>query len=452
MAEIMDILQEVRDKRNQELRRQNRTDISVISVMFLGEGKQTGKQVIRLIEKQEFYDKPPQYFEKFYLAERGRFELVAVKDSISEEILPVGKEGNSRQYWNEEREDIEECIEEREAQLKAIAKELGISEEEIMALSEIDLEQKVQEKVGETERGKEKEDEDKIQFSSEQAESLSAGNEINLDAQIDDKGTTLRKAIGLDEYEAIIVVHAYKLADITNQSGEKGKVKHDQKFGFIGMKKDGTAETISEDKLRKYTGGNREVTGIKNPEGIETEQNDDIFEIGGNSDKRLSIRQSDPYGIPEVYYIQNTRDNDGQVGQKLQDKYDGTERTDVDVRGLFRQNNGEYQADKMMDEAESHENAGCNEEELTVENIDGDTTTGHQHIEKKDEKITSGLTDELIIEIAQKCRVSEETARQYVEEVANENNIEEMTNEQIVEEAEEIAERDYGRGPTRVKQ
>lgn len=453
---MMEILEEVRQKRNSELTNRGRTDISVEMVEFFGKGEQTGKDIIRLIEKQEFEDKPAQFLEKFYLVEDGNPELVAVKNPETDEILPVGIEENARQSWDVEKDDIEKCIEEREKQLEAIAQELGIDKEEIKNLSEIDLEQKVQERMQERpeEEKEEEQKEDGVEeLSEKEAESISAGNEIRLDTQIDSRGTTLGKELDMNDYTKIMVVHSYKLTQMTDVNGNKGK-RGEMKMGFIAQKKDGTYETVPETKLRMYRGDNKEVTAIRNPQEIETKNNDSIYEISGTN-KKLSIRQTDPYGIPEVYLASSTRDNDKNMGERLQDKYDGTDRTDVEVRQLFNSNKGEYQADKMVDEAESHEKADCDEDRLSVENVDGDRNTGHQHdVVMQIRNMGTDLHNEIINRIKESCGISrEDEAERYLNEVVEDmtenekNELQEKPKEEIIEEinnqAQEIAEQEY---------
>ena len=48
-------------------------------------------------------------------------------------------------------------------------------------------------------------------------------NEVDLKARVDGKGTRLKDVLKLDGYTKIMVVHSYKLAELTNADGKKGK-------------------------------------------------------------------------------------------------------------------------------------------------------------------------------------------------------------------------------------
>ena len=374
----MEILNEIRNKRNSELENQKRTDISVVKVELLGKGEKSNEELYRLIEIQEFGDKPSIRFEKFYTYD-DEPKLIAVKNPETGEILPVGMDGNENDKWDIYKEDIQKNLEERERELKAIAKELGLDEEEINSLSEIDLAQIIEDKELEKEEENEQQDDEAQVISEENAEKLGIkGNGMNsakLDVQIDTKGNTLGKELNLEEYESILVVHSYKLAELNDSKGESGKTNN-MRFGLVGKKKDGTLETIPESKLRPYRGANRQVTQINDREEVEVKNEDCIFEVP-NSHKRIAINQKDPYGIPEIYYGKSDKENSGNIMQSVQDERDGTQKKDVEVRALFNANKGEYQIDKMQDEVEGHIKNGC--DDLDKDEIDGDKNTGHQH-------------------------------------------------------------------------
>ncbi len=388
----IEILQEIQNYRNEQIRAGKMTNIFVTEVQLIGTGENSGKKIYRLLEdiySEDEKGESQKMTQELFFEYENEPNLVGVRNPQTQGIIvPIGFEGDRRKEWDAEREDIEKCLEEREKQIRAIATEIGISEEEIESLSEIELEHKIVEmgislnKDEEKQNVEDKEDEAK-QVSQKQVQSMGSMNEISLDAPIDTKGNTLGKELGLDEYAKIMVVHSYKLADLTDSQGNKGK-RENLKFGFIAQKKDGTYETIPLDMISMYRGENREVTTISDDEEdkqVETKNDEYIFNTP-KSNKKLVIRQSDPYGIPEVYLAQTTRDNDGLVGQELQDRFDGTEKTDVEVRKLFNPNKGVDQIDQMKDEAKehrlAHQDRECNER--NIDDVDGDRNTAtHIH-------------------------------------------------------------------------
>lgn len=349
-------------------------------VEFLGEGENTGKELYRVIEEYSVGENRTELREFFYEFENDMPILIGFRNEQTlGDIIPTeypGEEGPEKENWDAELLDIEQCLEEKEKELKELAKELGIDEKEINCLSEIELEQKIEENQDE----QEKQNEDKTQkISDKEAEKIGIkGNGMNsakMDTQIDTRGNTLGKELGLEEYDSILVVHSYKLAELNDAEGKKGK-NNNINFALVGKKKDGTLERIPETKLRQYRGANREVTEINSREEVEVKNEECIFEVP-NSNKRIAIDQKDPYGIPEIYYGKTDKENEGNVMQSVQDERDGTQRKDVEVRALFNSNKGEYQIDKMHDEVKGHIKSGCND--IDKDEVDGNPTTGHQH-------------------------------------------------------------------------
>ena len=118
-------------------------------VEFLGEGENTGKELFRVVEKYSIGENKTEIREFFYEFENNEPKLVAVRnDKTSGDIMPTsypGEEGPQKDAWDAELLDLRECldeIEKRDEQLKEIVKELGIDEEDIESLSEIELKKK----------------------------------------------------------------------------------------------------------------------------------------------------------------------------------------------------------------------------------------------------------------------------------------------------------------------
>ena len=201
------------------------------------------------------------------------------------------------------------------------------------------------------------------------------------------------------------------------------------------MKKDNFERFYCEDN------GKSELIAVRS---LETGE---ILPVGKDGDKntgkRLVINQEESYGTPNIYYAENTRDNDGNVGQKLQDKYDGTQSTDVKMRELFNKNTGVYNIEKMHDEAEVHKENKC--EELGIDEVDGDLATGHTHnfINENSMIIYNGK-EMKVSEVASLPRFNisgEEFARIYNE---NRLNNEEIEQEEIYDKIEDEVNDDLG--------
>ena len=366
-------------------------------VEFLGKMPKTKKEVFRVIEKYS-KDNSTEIIEFFYEIKDNEFKMIGVrnKDTYGE-IIPT------KEYIDEKDEIqfIEKAIEERTKELEILAKELGISDEEIINLGEIDLEQKIENKEKEIKEEKEHEqNENEPQEISKEKMNKSGQiglNEVDLNAQVDGKGTRLKDVLKLDGYTKIIVVHSYKLAEMTNADGEKGK-NQIEKYSLIAQKADGTYETLPQ--LEPDRGENKRITKINNKDDVETKKVDNRFKVPG-SDDSIIVDPKDPYNIPNVYLSRNTPDNDGQLAQRLQDKYDGTERTDIEVRAVFNSNRGEYMTKEAVKEAREHPE----ECEKGVEEVDGDENTGHVDFDPQDPE-----QQKVIEQIMEEGKVQRETA------------------------------------------
>lgn len=417
----IEIINEIRDSRNRKLKEIGRNDIFVTKVEALGVGEKTNKRFFRLIEEKELFDSETnetkkEIWEWFYEYE-NKLNLIGVRNPNTIEyddigIVPVEFNDNEKELWSNERDDIVKCIEEREAELEAIAKELGISQDEINSLSEIDLSQKIAKRELKDDKEKNENENEKKQLSQEEVKKagMTGMNEVNLNSKIDDKGTELRDALNLDGYTKLLVVHSYKLLEVTDANGEKGKNSVNE-FSFIAQKADGTFETLPKDKLVRDGGANSEIIECKNKDNVEVRNEDCRFSVPGTN-KSLIINQNGPYGIPNVYLSQNTRDNDGQLAQKLQDKYDGTERTDIEVRALFNNNRGLEQARNSVEEARKHKRAGC--DEIDIDEADGNENTGHVHFDPEDTEQQNAIQ-----EIMQRAKISEGEAKKLFDKYLN---------------------------------
>ena len=365
-------------------------------VEFLGKMPKTEKEVFRVIEKYS-KDNSTEVREFFYEIKDDEFKMIGVRnENTYGEIIPTNEYIDEK----DEIQFIEKAIEERTKELEILAKKLGISGEEIINLGEIDLEQKIENKEKEIKEEKEHErNENEPQEISEEKMNKSGHvglNEVDLNARVDGKGTRLKDVLKLDGYTKIMVVHSYKLAELTSADGEKGK-NQIEKYSLIAQKADGTYETLPQ--LEPDRGENKRITEINNKDDVETKKVDNRFKVPG-SDDSLVVDPKDPYNIPNVYLSRNTPNNDGQLARRLQDKYDGTKTMDIEVNAIF--NKGGKYTKEAIKEAEKHPE----ECERGVKEVDGDVNTGHVHFNPEDEE-----QQKAIEQIMKEGNVQEETAK-----------------------------------------
>lgn len=455
----IEIINEIRNSRNEQLKDLGRNDIFVIKVEMLGVGANTNKRFFRLIEEKEVLDPKTEepirdeqtsevkkeVWEWFYEYDNVP-KIIAVRnpntlDYDENGIMPLGLSLDEQTLWDSARDDIVHCLEEREKELKAIAKELGISEKEINSLSEIELSQKIDEKqIDEEEKQEQQEDKTK-QLSEEEVKKVGMNgmNEVNLNVRVDERGTELGNVLNMKEYSKIMVVHSYKLAELTDSNGEKGKNNY-SRFSFIAQKPDGSYETIPKTKLERDGGSNDRIVEANDKDNVEIKKEECRFKVQGTN-YSLIINQKDPYGIPDVYLAQNTRDNDGQMAQRLQDRYDGTERTDVEVRAVFNQNRGIDQAERSVEEVREHQEAGC--KNIEIDEADGREDTGHTHFNPDSQEQQNAIE-----EIMERGNVSREEAEIKLEKEL-ETAREDISLEEATENAIEEIEQEYRGGDLR---
>ena len=134
------------------------------------------------------------------------------------------------------------------AELEEIAKALGIDENDIKAMSSMELAQKIEEKQ-DTKINPEEDDEqeEEKQLNKEETKKITDGKqEIKLGTKVDEY-KTLGQALDLNEseYSKVVIVYSDKLKQIQDES----EPINNTTYSFVAIKKDGTAQIIN-DRLR----------------------------------------------------------------------------------------------------------------------------------------------------------------------------------------------------------
>lgn len=181
--DIQDILQEIKERRNQELvdKKDNRVFFTVVEP--LAKKDNNDKQIYRIMEEYSIGENQSQVRELFYEYKENP-ELIAMIDpevndklnkidpeaisklnsGLSDEIVPVGDPNESKEKqetWMKTLENINYGREKNKEKLIEQAKKLGIDEKEIKGIAEIDLKKKVFEKIDELNENEKSEEEEK---------------------------------------------------------------------------------------------------------------------------------------------------------------------------------------------------------------------------------------------------------------------------------------------------
>lgn len=319
-------------------------------------------------------------------------------------VLLGGRDANDKfypspRYANEnigflhEIDNIDETkeisLKELDYELEEISKMLGLSKEEVLSMSKVELDSysilkdnisfkpaAAQDKdSGANSNAYEVYDEE--EQNNDFLDQVQAKQEINLDNKIDDR-YTLADILGVPSGSELIVVHSDIIQDNVNSTH----------FSCIIRLPDGSLKQA--DMLNQVGGKDSDKNVYEtNRDGSEVEKKSvkSSFAIDTPLSQNgiITIKQGS-LGTIEVGYGQmdQTSHKDA-FTQKLETRemYPVTRK----VREEFNRDKGEDNIPEKMDEIKKHENNGCSK--MTLEEADGDPYTGHGHSEDAAEIILS---------------------------------------------------------------
>lgn len=410
IVETMRRIEQEERKTLEKLSEKNRSKNEMQETIYLGKIK--GKDLFRLAE----IDNKDNYTAVLYKYFDENAEVKGIKN-----VRPDGEK--QWIYLEEEWEQLRDEIDKNEAQLEEEIEEilagLGISKEEVGKITEteVDLEQKIREKE---EEGKELEEDDEEQEESkdddkeEQKKKFDQTskysnvlNEIDTSKRIDQKGTTLAKALGLDKYgyTKLKIIHADNLNDIRDKDGKRLNAGT-KKIAILGVREEEgkqVIEKIPEDVLDYYRGSNN--NSVRFDDNDEVEKNTGTYErlVNPKTNKGIAIEMG---GMETRAYYQGGTDVDDNtaVMARIEDGHTGWINTET--KEIFNSNHGIYHQDKINSEMELHKED--NGDEINRENADGnlDTVSGHIHeIESVDDEIVYNGKIRKVEEVAEDMNI-----------------------------------------------
>ena len=480
--DLQEILQEIKESRNQELvdKKDNRVFFTVVEPLIKKD--KNDQQIYRIMEEYSIGENQSQVRELFY-EYKEKPELVAMIDpevndklnkidpeaisklnsGLSDEIVPIGDPNESKEKkeaWMKTLENIKYGREKNQEKLIEQTKKLGIDEKEIEGIAEIDLKKKVFEKINELNENEKSEKEEKeeknqnepTEISKEEGEryGIIGMNSIPLNQRVGVHGETLKSELGLNskEYSDVVeleLIPSYKMSQID------GKV-YDVPFMPVGKKSNGEVIKFPESVVSPYKGSNNEVTTLDGKDDSVRQENSNCIINFNNGSKNTSlvIDQKSQYGIVDASLAYNTRDNDGRVALDLQNKYDGTSLQDTETQEILDSHNGTYNAEKIINEVREHPSEEIKNGELTIDEADGNEETGHVHPSKETEMTPDTILkydgkEMTVEEIASLPRFrlsSEEFIEKYKENISSEKE-QNYDEEQVYDEIEEEVNEEY---------
>lgn len=400
-----EVLQSIKEVRNREIAGmdasyEDRMKIQVQKVMFLGKGQKSGMDFYIVIE-EDARKESPKIFLKYYDKENNLLGVQIMQESEARWLPLEGKQG---ELWDILREDMERCVEERAEQLQQLVKELGIKEEEIEHLSEVELEQRVNEKVdkisdkedlkeeskddnelGKDENKLKEKDKEELELTEEEQKQISNTNgvkEVSTSKKMDERGNSLGKLLDLEEYDGLMVVYSEKLSEVQEREGTKSD-KSNSSYAILGVKYEGgkkVVERITSEKLQLYRGYND--TSIRfddNGEVIKDEKTTARF-VNPKTHRGIAIERT-PHELKAYYQTGKSMDNTA-VMERIEDNHTG--QIPVEVKEVFNQNKGYRHIDNIDKETDLHKG----ENSLDREDADGDFATQEcDHLITPDDKI-----------------------------------------------------------------
>lgn len=287
-------------------------------------------------------------------------------------------------------------FDEYDKKLDDVSKHLGISKDKITSLSELELDQKINEKDEENE--KISLDNDNSQTSEEQSkqneealEKMNSKQEINMDKLVDDKHS-LADILGVQPGCKLVAVYSDAIADNPNST----------RFSLIIKNPDGSLEPanmleqtggIDSDKTvyeTNHDGSSVSQVNVKSSFKIKTPS--DASKEGNYTDRILNVRYGSMGYIEVDYGEMDPTNHKYAFTQKLETDHDHY--TTLEVREEFsNREGGERNITGNIQEIKVHQKNGCTN--LTLAEADGDPNTGHQH---EDSEKTNSNDPSIIIE------------------------------------------------------
>ena len=296
---IIEKMRSLRDKRDLEILNQDLEEVNLDSD-YQKELPENKVLNIKYLGKIEINNEPKDIYLVLEQKQKDDGSKIEIERYCTEDGEVLGGNNNSDQFNfitpNEKYKDVEGLVESLQSldkqgildlneieqeRLEQVAKELGITVEEIKKISEIDSEKTVEDNEKENLEKDKNPDKEKKTLSKKQVESISTKQEIKTEQKVTDKDTmaSLLNVQGKG-YRKIAIVYSDKFKEAGNTT----------KFSFVGIKQDGSAEKIDTIEQAYGTNPTKNVHSV-NRDGskIEEEKVNSIFKIKGKTETQIAV-------------------------------------------------------------------------------------------------------------------------------------------------------------------
>ena len=277
-------------------------------------------------------------------------------------------------------------LNEIDEKIETISKELGISKSEVLSMSEMELDQVIEndenkdDKLVLGEKDDEISEEQQAEQNENALENISAKQETNLDRKVDDKHT-LAEVLGVESGCKLITVFSDNIKDNENST----------RYSFIIQKPDGSLEPAS---MLEQVGGTTSDKTVyetnKDGSDIEKKSVTSSYSVDSPIAKNVILTVNvGSMGRLEIGYGQtDPTSNKMAVTQELDTNQ--TYPVTSEVRDQFNLNRGVNRVTEQIDEAEQHSTQEYDNNEIKLENIDGiitnieDAIENNEHVHPED--------------------------------------------------------------------
>lgn len=388
---IIEKMRSLRDKRDLEILNQDLEEVNLDSD-YQKELPENKVLNIKYLGKIEINNEPKDIYLVLEQKQKDDGSKIEIERYCTEDGEVLGGNNNSDQFNfitpNEKYKDVEGLVESLQSldkqgildlneieqeRLEQVAKELGITVEEIKKISEIDSEKTVEDNEKENLEKDKNPDKEKKTLSKKQAESISTKQEIKTEQKVTDKDTmaSLLNVQGKG-YRKIAIVYSDKFKEAGNTT----------KFSFVGIKQDGSAEKIDTIEQAYGTNPTKNVHSV-NRDGskIEEEKVNSIFKIKGKTETQIAVDIGNMGTIEPSLVRTPAQDNEEAISIPIETS--NIRPTTRETRELMNRNRNTRVKEEIQ-RTEAHEKLGC--EDFSIKDIDDNLNNNtHEHQEFSEE-------------------------------------------------------------------
>ena len=388
---IIEKMRSLRDKRDLEILNQDLEEVNLDSD-YQKELPENKVLNIKYLGKIEINNEPKDIYLVLEQKQKDDGSKIEIERYCTEDGEVLGGNNNSDQFNfitpNEKYKDVEGLVESLQSldkqgildlneieqeRLEQVAKELGITVEEIKKISEIDSEKTVEDNEKENLEKDKDPDKEKKTLSKKQVESISTKQEIKTEQKVTDKDTmaSLLNVQGKG-YRKIAIVYSDKFKEAGNTT----------KFSFVGIKQDGSAEKIDTIEQAYGTNPTKNVHSV-NRDGskIEEKKENSIFKIEGKTETQIAVYIGNMGTIEPSLVRTPAQDNEEAISIPIETS--NIRPTTREIRELMNRNRNTRVKEEIQ-EIEKHKKSGC--KDFSIKDIaDNPNNNTHEHQEFSEE-------------------------------------------------------------------